>query len=367
MRLPPPLLLLLLAACHSEPFGPFVPDDVATLGAGSGALGAPLTFNPYGDTDAAWTADGRHLLYTYSDGRGERCLGLLPAEAPRRVWSLCDHRVQRLDSVPSFPTAAIRDDGALLYLQSMSRRREITATLSGGLLAHEDLSLWLADTASPLASRRRLLRFPVGLGDQYIERIARAQWTGPDAFLALGQTITYIGVNPDPKAPEILFDTVLTPIGVFRGTISGAGATLTEVPGTHGATAYAIAGARLVWATPDRRVVARPLDGGTPDTVAVLPEAIADISCAATHCAVATWSAYVPKPQGYVWSIWRLDLTTGAFVRTHPFSLQQVLPRIALSPVTGDLVFPRVTSIFRIGAIDIYSFEGLRIVKGAMP
>jgi hypothetical protein len=332
-------IMVCLSACgHSDPAFITAP----ALGpAGSGA-DVRLTFNSEQDYWPIWTEDGSGILYAFaSAGDASRCIGLLPPAGGTRTWQLCDNRASMADSVTSFPAFALGADGRLLYL-------EATALAGIQSTAPAEVTLWLADSAAPF-QRHALLTLPTAAGDIRPTWLADISWTGPANFLALAQDIQ---IAPHCKfcGPE---DSLFGALAVVRGTISGNAATLTSVPGTTGATGYALAeaGSTIVFTLRDDiHLYKVPAAGGTPVAVAsVLPSGggqVMGVSCKGSTCVVATAAVTLTtsSSSGIIFpsvadspaQLLGVSLTTGAVqvLITGP----DVLATPRISPLTGDVV-----------------------------
>jgi hypothetical protein len=273
-------LLLLAATLSCEHSQPFTEPTFPPLGPFSTAADAQLTFNPDADYWPTFSEDGRSLLYQYSTGRpdGSRCLGLLPPAGGTWIWTFCDPRTLPVDSTRSYSAFALGDDGRLLYMEATSR-----------LLGPEPFveTLWLADTAHPLA-RRALLTLPLAVHDSVVDWLTDAVWTGPATFVALANHLV--------AAAKAALDTVFVGQFVVHGTISMNGAALTAIVGTEGADGYSLAsgGSTVVfWRLNSGTIWQAPVGGGPPDSVATVPingiaAAIHGISCQGSTCVVAT-------------------------------------------------------------------------------
>ncbi|MGH7583801.1 MAG: hypothetical protein ACREL5_11300 [Gemmatimonadales bacterium] len=213
-----------------------------------------------------------------------RCLGLLPAVGGTRIWQMCDNRSTQFDTTSSFTAFALDSTGRLLYSES-------TTPSNDNLIPLSHVTLWLADTTHPF-TRTPILRLPTTVGSTSITWLSDLVWTGPGSFIGLGQLFGTVPHCGQCLTRDTLF--VDTMGVVFRGTISGGQATLTEIAGTEGAIAYSLAeqGATVVFARKNRRALFRvPVSGGSPvPPVPTGPEdsvQIAGVSCKGLICIAA--------------------------------------------------------------------------------
>ena len=289
--------LIGLAACgHSDAFVNMVPpvDPPAT------STDMRLTYNSDQDYWPTWTEDGQGILYSFVDPGSQvlhRCVGLLPAGGGPRRWQLCDNRATQGDSINSIAAYALNASGQLLYVESASNIREISALPS--------VTLWLADTATPFV-RTRLLTLPQSEGGVAYTWLADLHWTGATTFIGLAQLFEVVGhcVPSDPVfCPQR--DTIFFNVGaVMRGTLDAGQASFATVAGTDGATSYSLAegGNSIVYTRlHDLRVWKVPAAGGTPVTVATIAQGsvaeLLGVSCQATTCVVASAPVKTAHPE----------------------------------------------------------------------
>lgn len=340
MRFAPALLLLAAACGHSEPFG-----SVPTVSDGPFSAAAPvrLTYNSLTDSATSLTEDGNGLLYLYTGGaNGDRCVGLLPPGGGTQRWNLCDTRTDRADSIKSFSAPALGTDGRLLYQEALSRR---------GRTAPEATVLWLADSATPF-TRRALVTLPTNINGRGISWFTEAAWTGPDQFIARTGWLTY-----EVTCTGCTTDTMLTDIGLMRGTITPTGVTLATIPGTPGISRYALAenGATLIMTRTSNTLERLPIAGGTSTAVATLPRAgtISGVSCRGSDCVVTQQVPQQLPGVGLDTWFYRVSLTTNTVTSLRLETGVWTGP--VLLPTGGDVVVQFSSP----GAKDLFLFKGL--------
>src|SRR5512147_2765602 len=104
-------VLVLLAGCgHSDPFPSGEGPD---LGPRTAPLPRQLTYSLNDDLQAAWSADGSMLVYSYVDEvePGDRCLGLLPAGGGTRLAEKCLVAARTHDTAKSLTWPSFSPDG----------------------------------------------------------------------------------------------------------------------------------------------------------------------------------------------------------------------------------------------------------------
>jgi hypothetical protein len=334
----------LLCTCdHSEPYV-FPP---TTSGPSSNGPDILLTFNTDQDYWPTWTEDGTGIMYAFVDASqptaasyGHRCMGVMPAAGGMRTWQWCDNRGALGDSLSSFPAFALGSDGRLLYVESTATRQ--FAFVPG------ETALWLADSAHPFR-RRKLTAFPTVVGDSTVTWPADLAWTGPKAFIGLGQR--YVPASHCVNTMNCsALDTVFYGETIFRGAISPDGATLTPIGGTAGATSYAFAanGSTIVFTKRNStQLFSLPSTGGNPAVAATVTLApgvqLFGLSCKGMTCVVATgpvtpWAAAVPGPGV---DIARINL--GA-AELRAVSLVTGESTVLLTRTTGLLMSPLVSA-----------------------
>lgn len=294
MRLTWPALCCLAACAHSDPFGPEVDRLDGPL---DGRVPIVLTYNTNFDADPAFSQDGKSVLYLFAEPAGTRdhCLSALPVTGGTRLWTFCDDDPARRDLAKTFAAYALGDDGRLIYLEATSLR---------GTVAPTDTRLWLADSAFPLA-RRPLVQFPAP--DSGLTWMGDLQWTGPATFTAMGQHLAV-----ERPCPNCKYDTTTTNVGVFRGAITAARTTLTQIAGTASATSYALAaGGETIVFGRGAQLFKVPIAGGEPALVGTLPAVagtgaiagaltggVRGVVCGATTCgAIASYATGVGTVQ----------------------------------------------------------------------
>ncbi len=296
-RAPLWFFLGIVAGCsHADAFA-YVAPDVGPSSTGSDVVLTQNAINYW----PTLTADGTGVLYSYIDETEatvrpitqfesppyvvgglhiHRCMGEIPVGGGTRHWEFCDNRPDEIDSLTSFTAYAMGTDGRLIYSESITPRRFPFDTAR--------VSLWLADSATPF--RRTLLaKFPKIIGDSIVNWIADLQWTGPKSFLAIGQRAVLL-----PAGSSSAVDSVFYGQSILRGTIADGIATLNVVPGTIGATAYAVtdSGTSIVIAQLDRTDLMKvPMAGGASSVIAVGVAAVGSqvvgLSCRGTRCVAA--------------------------------------------------------------------------------
>jgi len=284
------MLGLATACSHPDAFAYTAP-DVGPYGTGSDVL---LTFNPMNYWPTA-TADGSGVIYAFVDeseaavppvtqfelaqSHIHRCIGELPVAGGTRHWEYCDNRPVNADSLSSFTAFAMDSAGRLLYAEAVTPRRFPFDTSRS--------ALWLADSATPFR-RTFLARLPITLADSTVNWIGGLQWTGPSSFIALGQQMLYAGHGINQSAVDTIFHGQV----LIAGVITGAGATLTAIPGTAGASGFAVAenGASVVFTRRDSTMLFKvPVAGGAATTITVTPRPfmqLTGVSCRGATCVV---------------------------------------------------------------------------------
>ena len=307
-----------------------------------------LTFNSGQDLYPSFSEDGTSIIYTYQvPGRTDRdrCLGVLPAAGGSRLFEVCETRLAFADSTDVLADGALSTEGQLLFVQATSRIGGQVPTSS---------RLYLADTAD-IAARRLLLTMPTSFAGSSVDWLADVRWIADDAFLALGQQFTTIGLQGAAR------DTIYVPLAVARGTITQSGATLQPITGTEGATNYARSqdGGSIIFTRGGTTVLSVPLAGGTATVVATIPSAgaadrIMGLDCQRGTCIVlVAYERLPPSPFGTTNVIYSVPESGGAFVnRAVTDNNTWYWPRI--SPLANEFV---LTS--SVGGRDLYLFRGL--------
>ncbi|MGH7522869.1 MAG: hypothetical protein ACREK8_01015 [Gemmatimonadales bacterium] len=289
-------MLIFLSACsHSDSY-PVGGYDVGPSSSGSDVI---LTFNTDQNYWPTLTADSSAVVYEFIDvnlgagGTRHRCMGALPVAGGTRFWQWCDTRASETDSATGFDGFAMGTDGRLLYAETVTPRVFPFQTPS--------TVLWLADSATPFR-RRSLVTLPIVVGDSTVSWLADLEWTGPNSFIGLGQGMILL-----PHCNLCVeVDSVFNGKVVVAGTITMAGATLTAIPGTAGATGYSLAdgGASIVFTQLDNANLMKvPAAGGAPLVAAVAtPRAgiqLLGVSCRGTTCVVALGPALLGNPASH--------------------------------------------------------------------
>lgn len=339
-----------LAGCsHTDAFV-YVPQG---LGPPSSGADIQLTLNQEQNYWPTWTEDGRGVLYAFVDPNrlADRCIGLLPARGGTLLWEFCDNRASGVDSTSSFSAFALNSKGQILYAEAVSAL---------GVAGHTPgvNTLWLADTAAPLA-RTALVTLPVLFDTVAVSWLSELSWTGPSSFVALGQDLSLQFNCPKGCIP---WDTVFVASAgiVVRGTIANGHANLEPVIGTVGATGYSVAdgGASIVYTRlHDMGLYKVAIGGGTAAEVARVSitgtnaniSELLGVSCKNALCIVATapvWLFDTPfdislpdQPRGVqpgTMELLGVSLATGAVevLRTFP---DMVATPVA-SPTSDDVV-----------------------------
>ncbi|MGH7584496.1 MAG: hypothetical protein ACREL5_14865 [Gemmatimonadales bacterium] len=283
-------LFLAFAACNHSGTAPTVASSVGPSGTGSDVQ---LTFNVDQDYWPAWTEDAHGILYGFvrPGSANHRCLGLLPAAGGTRRWQMCDDRTSQDDTVSSFGAYALRSDGRLLYTEAVSPASAASTP--------ERITLWLADSAAPF-NRTELLTMPTFIGGAALGWLSDIAWTGDNAFVALGQQLSFLAHCFGCTA----LDTLFADSGyVVTGTIAGGKATLHVVDGTLDATSYSLAqaGSSIVFTRKnDVHLFAVPVTGGAPVVVGTVTDAggsqLLGVSCAGDTCVVAVDAVSLSDP-----------------------------------------------------------------------
>jgi len=363
-------MILVLAACgHSEPLG----EGSAALGPFGTGPNVLLTLNPNQDYWPIWTEDGAGILYSFIDGTAapqHRCVGLLPAAGGTRTWQLCDNRAIMADSVSSFPAYALGSDGRLLYVE---------ATSIGGAqsTSPEDMTLWLADSATPF-QRHALLTLPTFAGSVGVSWLADIAWTGPGTFIALAQDLSIMG-HCHFCGPV---DTLFLGAAVVTGTIGAGSTTLTPVAGTTGATGYSLAenGASIVFTLrDDRRLYKVPAGGGSATVVGVATTnnstQLLGVSCKGGTCVVAASNVVLTTVNGSDITfpsvgpdsaeLRGVSIATGVSQRLFA-AAGVVLATPQISPLTGDVVV-QVGGLFGHAQTATTAGSNLHLFPGLVP
>jgi hypothetical protein len=210
------------------------------------------------------------------------------------------------------PAYALGANGRLLYLEAVSPL--IPGVVAGTDAEPFETTLWLADSAAPF-HRTALYSLPAFINGSAISWLGDLAWTGPNSFIALGQSYAIVrhcfGTCFPATPAGDSYDTVLstgtvtaTSGAVLSGTIANGQATLTVIPGTAGATGYSLAegGASIVYTRRnDPSLYKVPIAGGTAINVgqatsqsAPLNE-ILGVSCLTTTCIVTTDSVTLTR------------------------------------------------------------------------
>ncbi|MEO5826704.1 MAG: hypothetical protein ABIR59_12510 [Gemmatimonadales bacterium] len=335
----------LSAGCtHSDPPSFVAPPPDGTFNATSPVR---LTYNPAMDTDGSFSEDGKFIVYTYSvAGRRDRdrCLGIIPAGGGTRLFERCETRLAYNDSSDTYTSGALAADGRLLYLRVTSR---IATQVPAGP------GLYLAP--SPDAPGQLLLTLPLAVGGQTATWLSDIRWTGTGSFTALAQQITVV-----PRCPGCsLRDTVLVPLFVAAGTISGSAAALQPISGTDGAIAYAVSsnGTQILFTRGATTLELVSASGGASSTVATIPVGqITGLGCARDVCVV---SARLDEfnPFGVPitsWGLFSVPFSGGPLIqRARSESAVWTRPRV--SPSSTDILVQAELGSTR----DLYLFRGL--------
>ncbi len=355
------LLVVGITGCHSGPFGAaeygangplaesingsqltidFRPLPLFTIPVG--ALGAPLS----------WLDNGSGLLYLYRRptvacsqiamfpkpscvvvARGDSlvrdsldiCVGVLPPGGGSRRWEFCDTRYRHDDSLDVIAGAAMNDRGQLLYV-------EATGPTDYPFPVSYHADLWLADSASPLSPRRRLLALYhdsvgiVTIGPQEINWLSQTVWAELNTFLALGQ--------------QLRSDRTLTTVAIVTGSISDPATLLTPLPGTASARLFALAqhASTVVFVREGSRTTLESVarNGGSASTVAVLPVVAGRTIDDIAGCLDQICYLLVGEQQGARSSLWRVNLGSGAADSLRAFTRRYTGGK--LEPITGRMV-----------------------------
>jgi hypothetical protein len=298
------LSVLLAAACSHEDTFSYAAPKLGPATTGNDVL---LTYNSEQDYWPILSEDGSGIVYSFINAEvsglpyTHRCMGMIPITGGTRLWQYCDDRAALADSFSSFPAYALGHDGRLLYA-------EATTIKSRNFLAG-DVRLWLADTTHPFR-RRLLMTLPVTVGDSDVDWLGDLAWTGPTTFIGLGQRYLPATHRPcpsttclNPPLPTPL-DTIFYGGVIVQGTVSSSGAALAPVPGTEGATSYALTdgGTSMVFTRRDSpNLMKVPASGGVP-VVAALVTTRTDsvqlfgVSCAGTTCYVGVGPVTLWRP-----------------------------------------------------------------------
>jgi len=355
------LLVVGITGCHSSPFGAaeygangplaestdgsqltveFRPLPLFTTPLG--ALGAPLS----------WVDNGSALLYLYRRptvpcrqislfgrpacvvvARGDSlvrdsldiCVGVLPPGGGSRRWEFCDTRHRHDDSLDVIAGAAMSDRGQLLYVEATGR-----TDYPFPVNYHADL--WLADSATRLSPRRRLMALyhdSVGIGTygpEEINWLSQTVWAESNTFLALGQQL-----HPDQT---------LRTLAIVAGSVSDPATVLTPLPGTTAARLFALAqhASSVVFVREGSRtaleVVSR--NGGSASTVAILPVVAGRTIDDIAGCLNQICYLLVGEQQGTRSSLWRVNLGSGAADSLRAFTRRYTGGR--LDPSSGRMV-----------------------------
>lgn len=352
-----------------------------------------LTYNADQDYWPTWTQDGAAVLYAFVDpgSARHRCVGLLPAAGGSRIWEMCHNQATYDDSSSSFPAYALGADGRLLYVEAVTPF--VPGIPAGSQAAPFEMTLWLADTAAPFR-RTPLLALPLFVDGSSISWLGDLAWTGPNSFIALGQSYAIVRhcfgtgfpANPACDAYDTVLSSGTSAAGsgvVVRGTIVNGQATLTAVTGTVGATAFSLAeaGASIVFTRRDDNVLYKVAAGG--GTVTAVGQAsstqfpanqLVGVSCLGSTCIVATDSVTLtrleptkifPVLNGGARELRRISLVTGTSTTMASFAETISAPQLSMRG--GDLVL-------QIGGIwgHLQTYQGstqsdLHLLKAVVP
>lgn len=332
-----PAWLMFMACSHPDPFSYNAP-DVGPSTAGADVLLTQNAVNYW----PTLTEDRSGVLYAYIDESEapvrpisqfesppyvvgplhiHRCMGEVPVNGGTRHWEFCDRRASEIDSLTSLTAFAMGSDGRLIYAESTTPRRFTFDSTR--------VSLWLADSATPFR-RTLLVRLPIVVGDNLVNWIGDLTWTGPTTFLALGQRMTLTS-----HGATSLFDSSFSGQGILRGTTSVGPVSLTPVPGTIGATAYAVtdSGRSIVFAQLDSTNLLKvPISGGAPmpvaSGVAAAGAQVVGLSCTGARCVVAIGA-------GGPSLLRSVNLTTGAVATVFTSGQAMSMPLLTGS---GDVI-----------------------------
>jgi hypothetical protein len=355
------LLVVGIAGCHSAPFG------AAEYGADGPLAGSiegsqltvefrplPLFTTPVGALGAplSWLDNGSGLLYLYRRptvpclqvtlfgrpacvrvARGDSlvrdsldvCVGVLPPGGGSRRWEFCDTRYRHDDSLDVIAGAAMNDRGQLLYV-------EATGPTDYQFPVTHHADLWLADSATPLSPRRRLLTLyhdSVGIstiGPQEINWLSQTVWAESNTFLALGQQL-----HPDQT---------LSTVAIVAGAVGASAMVLTPLPGTASARLLALAqhASSVVFVREGSRTTLESVvrNGGSARVVAVLPVVAGRTIDDIAGCLEQICYLLVGEQQGTRSSLWRVNLGSGAADSLRAFTRRYTGGR--LEPSTGRMV-----------------------------
>ena len=308
-----------------------------------------LTLNANQDYWPIWTEDGRGILYAYVVTNGQpqhRCIGLLPAGGGTREWEFCDNSSTRADTSSSAIAYALGADGRLVYAEAVVRQ-------GAQSLVPDRVTLWLADSATPL-KRRSLLTLPLLFSSDTVSWLADIHWTGPATFVVLGQSFTAFAHCKGCGA----FDSTWTGGGVvLSGTITASGATVQPISGTSGASGYSLAegGASVVFTRAhDRNLYKVPVGGGAATSVATVTTEgeLLGVSCKGSTCVVASDRVTLSSTTAFAaiamcdnsplppiscpGELRTVSLATGTvqIVKTNP----AIIATPQISPTSGDVV-----------------------------
>ena len=362
------LVIAAVAGCHTEPFGnPFI----GAIGPLIPGLEERLTFAdtnedgaPFQATAPHWAADGSGIIYSFSPRAylpgeeklglrcvtfhpcrpaaadpGDTCLAMLPPTGGSAYWNVCESRSGH-SSVDDYIAAGdVNGAGQLLYTEQSATFASQQFAAPPPPIATADL--WLSTPTSP--TRRELCWFsgdPTGAPACGVGLLTAIQWLGTSTFAALAGPIVV-------------------------GTITATGVTFAAVPGTAGATAFAVVdgGRGAIFVAGDSIVRHVAFADGSITVVAALPVPagqIVDVGCHPDVCIV------LANGTG-VWNLWSVSRTSGASAIVRAFTHQ--LYAAKLSPASGDVVVLEGSNIFltSIGNIDVIAPAYVYLLTGVVP
>ncbi len=387
----PTLLSIGALSCHSEPFGnPFI----GAIGPLVPGLEERLTYAdtnedgaPFQATAPHWAADGSGIIYSFSPrpylpgetkvglrcvtfrpcrpaaaDPADTCLAMLPPTGGSAYWNVCESRSGHSNVDDYIAAGDINSAGQLLYTEQTAMTAPQQFTAPSPPVAYADL--WLAVPTSP--SRPELCQFSANADPASslpqapacgVGVLTAIQWLGTSTFAA-------------QAGPIVL------------GTITANGVSFAAVPGTGGATAYAvvdggrgaifISGDSLIrhvtFADGTMTVVATlstdPASVSSTNTMTAYPAGVGqllDVGCHPDVCIVLTNG-------GGTWNLWKVDRATGssAIVRTFTHELYAA----KLSPTSGDVVALEGANTFLMtitGATGTVTPANLYLLTGVVP
>lgn len=223
------LLAVAVSGCgHSDPYGIAVPTLEEPL---STTAPIRLTFDAGMDRFATWSVDQQRIWYSFQPPEredGDVCLASMPATGGTRA-EYCPASSAQASVRDAYERATPGPNGQLIYGRYTS---EI------GMLTLYTGAIDLATVDAPLAGRE-LLSLPNNIGGVGFNHVGRIHWLASDHVILVAEDETVI--------PHCIScakrDTIFVGLALLDGRITPTGATFSVIPGTLGASDFAISAA----------------------------------------------------------------------------------------------------------------------------